>query len=86
MSTNVILDSTNKAFAEEGVRHSFCIEGQLLKRSDVVFKCTLLFNIFQMTQMMSACVKMFIKICNKLGPSNITLVGIFAPFPPLPVL
>jgi hypothetical protein len=86
MSTNVILDSSNKAFAEEGVCHSFYIEGQFLKPSDVVFKCTLLFNIFQMTQMMNACVKMFINICNKLGPSNITLVGIFAPFPPLPVL
>jgi hypothetical protein len=30
-------------------------------------------------------VKAFIKLCNKLGPSNIPLACIFRPLPPLPV-
>jgi hypothetical protein len=71
VSLDVVLEVTNKAFTEEGVEHAFNLERQMLKRNNIFFHCTRIFKLGQTTQMMCVCVKAFIKVCNKLGPSKI---------------
>jgi hypothetical protein len=74
MDMNVIFKATNKEFMKEISRHALCSENQLVKRSYVVFQCTQLFQLGQMTQMTGVSVKAFIKVNNKPGSSNIPLV------------
>jgi hypothetical protein len=71
MCSDVILKATNKTFTKEVFGHVIRSEIQLLKICYIFFHCTRLFKLGQMTQIMCVDVKVFIKACNKLGPSNI---------------
>jgi hypothetical protein len=44
-----ILEATNKAFMEEGIKHALCSEIQFLKCSDKIFHGTRLFQLGQTT-------------------------------------
>jgi hypothetical protein len=56
-----ILEATNKAFMEEGIKHSLCFEIQFNKCNDKIFHGTRLFQLGQTTHRVCVGVKVFIK-------------------------